>query len=205
VVSQGSTQDLDRLGAVFERDHCVRLPQFLDAPLLDRIRAYVEEGDFSTRRYGAARTELCMERGKAAELLLLLTNDPHLFGLVRTITGCKRIGGFDASVYRLTPDPAYADPWHGEIFGHGMLAMSIDLSDRPYSGGALETRDRYSRDVLHRAETEPGDALLVRLAPFLQHRVTAVEGDTPRTVYAGRLMLFKSGTYSKLAQPRLQV
>jgi len=77
--------------------------------------------------------------------------------------------------------------------------MSIDLSRRPYSGGVLETRDRYSRKVLHReVETEPGDALLVRLAPSVQHWVTAVEGDFPRTVCAGR---FTRGADSKLARP----
>jgi len=83
-----------------------------------------------------------------------------------------------------------------------VVEMSIDLSTRPYSGGIHETRDRYSRKVLHtEVETDPGDALLVRLAPSVQHRVTAVEGDSPRTVYAGRFNLFKRGSDSKLARP----
>jgi hypothetical protein len=143
-----------------------------------------------------------MDGGKATELLLLLINDPHLFRLVREITGCRRIGRFDGTIYRVMPGDEGEDSWHGEIFGHGVLEMGIDLSTRPYSGGVLETRDRYSRDVFHtEVETEPGDALLVRLAPSVQHRVTAVEGNSPRTVYAGRFSIFKPGSDSKLARP----
>ena len=142
-----------------------------------------------------------MEEGGASELLTLLLNDPRLFEHVRAITACKRIGRFDGSVYRTLPGHG-DEPWHGEIFGHHMVEMSVDLSTRPYTGGALETRNRYSRQILHSAvKTEPGDAVLVRLAPFLQHRVTAIAGDSPRTVYTGRFMLFKPGADSPLAGP----
>jgi SAM-dependent methyltransferase len=201
-VTQGSARGLRSLRAAFERHHCVRLPGFLDRPVLERVHRYVDEGEFEVRQYEGIRTELCMDGGKAAELLLLLINDPHLFGLVRETTGCRRIGRFDGSVYRVMPGREGEDSWHGEIFGHGVVEMSLDLSTRPYSGGVLETRDRHSHEVLHRGvNTEPGDALLVRLAPSVQHRVTAVEGDSPRTVYAGRFRLFKRDSDSKLARP----
>jgi Methyltransferase domain len=201
VVSAGSTQ-LDSARIAFERQHCVRLPRFLDDAILDRIQRYVDEGEFSARSYDGIRTDLRMDRGKAVELMLLFVNDPHLFELVRTITGCRRIGRFDGSVYRVMPGPEHEESWHGEIFGHGMVEMGIDLSTRPYSGGVLEVRDRDSQEVVHReADTEPGDAVLLRVAPFVQHRYTAVEGDSPRTVYAGRFMWFKRGSGSKLARP----
>ncbi len=85
-----------------------------------------------------------MEEGKAAQLLMLLINDPHLFEHVRRITGCKRIGRFDGDVYRMMPGPEHEEPWHGEIFGHHMVEMSVDLSARPYSGGSA----RDSRSLL---------------------------------------------------------
>lgn len=197
----GSSEDLDRLRAAFDRQHCVRLPGFLTDSLLKRIQGYVREGRFSGRPLPGDRTELTMEAGKAPEVLMLLMNDPRLFELVRTITGCGRIGSCEGGVYRMMPSER-ADPWHGEIFGHRMIAISVDLSEQPYSGGKLEIRDRYSHEMLHGAgASEPGDALLLRLAPFLQRRVTAVEGDYPRTVYAGGFMLMKPATYSKLARP----
>jgi hypothetical protein len=142
-----------------------------------------------------------MEEGAASQLLMLLLNDPGLFEHVREITACKRIGRVDGGVSRMLPGGG-DEPWHGEIFGHQMVELSVDLSDRPYAGGALEIRDRYSQQIRHGAvETEPGDAVLVRLAPFLQHRVTAIAGDSPRTVYVGKLTLFKPGADSALARP----
>ena len=197
----GSPQDLRSLHAAFGHHQCVRLPRVLSGPLLERIQHYIDEGEFSLRDYPGIPRELSMEQGKAVELLLFLINDPQLFELVRTITGCKRIGRFDGGIYRRMPGPEHRDPWHGEIFGHGMVQMSIDLSTQPYVGGVLELRDRYSHEVLQpEISTDPGDAVLVRYAPFLQHRVTAVEGYSPRTFLAGRFMLSKSGAESKLAR-----
>jgi SAM-dependent methyltransferase len=200
VVSEPA-QGLDSLRAAFERDHCVRLPGFLSSPLLERLQGYVDEGEFSVREYEGIRTEPCMEHGKAAQLLMLLVNDPHLFNLVRVITDSRRIGRFEGTIYRVMPGVEHEDPWHGEIFGHAMVAMGIDLSTRPYAGGVLEVRDRDSHVVLHGVDTEPGDAVLLRFAPFLQHRVTAVKGDSARTVYAGKFWRSKSGEDSKLARP----
>jgi hypothetical protein len=205
LVFAGSSEDLESLHARFEQHHCVRLPGFLGEALLNRLQAYIEEGAFTPDPFGDDRTELRMEAGRAAELLALLTNDNQLFDLVRTITGCRRIGSFDAGIHRQPPGPEHAEVWHGEIFGHGMVAMSIDLSGGRYAGGVLELRDRYSGEILNHVSTAPGDALVVRLAPSLQRRVTAVEGDVPRTVYAGRFMRFRSDGYSKLATPRSPV
>jgi SAM-dependent methyltransferase len=201
VVATESGPGLEPLRKAFSRQHCVRLPRLLDARLLERIQRYVSEGEFSAPRYEGTWDELRMEEGGASQLLMLLLNDPGLFEHVREITACRRIGRVDGGVYRMLPG-GEDEPWHGEIFGHRMVEMSVDLSNRPYAGGALEIRNRYSQRILHRAlETEPGDAVLVRLAPFLQHRVTAIAGDTPRTVYAGHLTLFKPGASSALARP----
>ena len=43
--------------------------------------------------------------------------------------------------------------------------------------------------------------MLIRLAPSLQHRVTAVTGDSARTVLHGAVLRSKTGANSKLAQP----
>jgi hypothetical protein len=183
VVLAGETGDLEALRAGFERDHCVRLPGFLSDPLLERIGGYVEAG----------------QEGKAGALLFMLLNDGELFGHVRAITGCRRIGRFEGDLVTTPPGPEHAEAWHGYIFGHGMVSMTIDVGSRPHSGGELELRDRHTHELVHRAATSPGDALLARVAPFLQERVTAVEGNQPRTVYSGRFMLSRSGADSRLA------
>ena len=62
---------------------------------------------------------------------------------------------------------------HGEVARGGM-------------GAILEIRDRETRTVLHRASNPvAGDAVIFRLSPELQHRVTPVTGETPRTAFAG--------------------
>jgi len=205
VASVGSPEDLRSLRASFKQQHCARLSRFLSRPLLHRIQRYVEEGTFAAHPYGGISTELCIDAGKAPELMFLLLNDPHLFALVQRITGCGRIGRIDGGVRRVMPGLAQQEPWHGEIFGHGQVEISIDLSERPYSGGMLETRDRDHAVLYGRIDTEPGDAVLVRLAPFVQHRLTAVRSDSPRTAYVGRFTLFKSGSDSKLARSRIRV
>ena len=177
------TGGLEDLRAAFERDHCVRLREFLSAPLLERISGYVQAG----------------EDVKAEALMFMLLNDAGVFGHVRAITGCRRIGRFEGDLVRTPPGPKHAEPWHGYIFGHGMVSMTVDVGSGQHTGGLLELRDRHSLELVCRAQTGPGDALLARVAPFLQERVTAVEGELPRTVYGGRFMLSRSGADSALA------
>jgi Methyltransferase domain len=199
LVSTGSIRDLGSLRAAFEQHHCVRLDGFLNGPLLERIQRYVNEGGFSVRAHEGMRTERSLDRGRALQFLLFLTNDIDLFELVRTITGCGRIGRFHGGVDRMMPGGDYQDAWHGEIIGTGTVGMSVDLSSARYSGGILEIRDRFSQGILHRAvDGKPGDAVLFRLDPSLQRRVPALEGDVPRTVFEGQ---FKSDAHSKLVRP----
>ena len=55
--------------------------------------------------------------------------------------------------------------------------MSIDLSTRPYWAGCSRFAIAIPmKSCSQQISTDPGDAVLVRLAPFLQHRVTAVGG-----------------------------
>ena len=200
LVSADSVSHRRALRAAFERDHCVRLPQFLSDPILDRIDRYVEEGEFSVPEHAGTSYDLCMAQGRAPSLLLFLLNDLEIFELARAITGCGWIGRFDGRLRRMMRRATHGEPWHGEIFGDDRVGMSIDLSSAPYSGGVLEIRDRYSRQVLHRAvDSARGDAVLFRLDSTLQRRVTRVEGDSPRTAFVGK---FKSDTRSELVGPR---
>jgi hypothetical protein len=122
----------------------------------------------------------------SASALVLLANDPRVFREIAAITGCGRIGCFDGRVYRLAPGPDHHDSWHDDMVDHRLVAMSINLTGKPYGGGILQIRDRENGRILHEAKNHGlGDALLFRLAPHLQHRVTAVEGKVARTACAG--------------------
>ena len=188
-ISLGSSRDVRQLRDEFERRHCVRLPRLLSDGLLERILRQVDEGEFTVREHPGISTELCMESGKAPALLMFLTNDPGLFELVRAITRCDRIGFFNGRLYRMMPGPEHEDTWHEDLKDNRMVAMSINLTPARYAGGVLEIRNRRSKEVLHTAaHAAAGDAMLFRISPQLQHRVTAVAGEVPRTAYAGWFM-----------------
>jgi 2-oxoglutarate-Fe(II)-dependent oxygenase superfamily protein len=186
VLSPGQADERRKLRAIFDRDHAVRLRGFLSDATLERVHDCIEAGEFTVREHAGISTELCIESGAAPALLLFLTNDVELFGLVRAITGCGRIGLFDGRVYRMLAGSEHEDSWHDDLGANRMVAMSVNLGYEPYEGGVLEIRDRDSREILSRLEDPgPGDATLFRIDPKLQHRVSSVEGETPRTAFAG--------------------
>jgi hypothetical protein len=184
----------------FEQHHWVRIPRFVGGLRLERVRREIEGGDFEVLEHGGLKTELCMPAtAPAYPLLYFLTNDPGLFERVREITGCGRIGCFAGRIYRMLPGPAGEDSWHNDLIEGRMVAVSVNLSEAPYAGGLLEIRDADSKEVLQRVpNTGPGDAIMFRIDPALQHRVTAVEGDAPKTAYAG---WFCSQPESELLSP----
>jgi 2OG-Fe(II) oxygenase superfamily len=182
----GSAEELAELREHFEREHCVRLRGLIQRPLLEQIIGRVDEATFEERRHGEIGTEECMKGGTTLALLLLVANDERLFDAIRTITGCGSIGCFDGRVYRLVPGTGHHDSWHSDMDGNRMIAMSVNLSPVPYDGGVLQIREQDSGEIVHEEPApDPGDAIIFRLAEELRHRVTQVEGDVPRTAFAG--------------------
>jgi hypothetical protein len=182
----GSAEELAELREHFDREHCVRLRGLIQRALLDQIIGRVEEAKFEERRHGEIGSEESMEGGTTLALLLLVANDKRLFDAIRTITGCGPIGCFDGRVYRLVPGTGHHDSWHSDMDGNRMIAMSVNLSRQPYDGGVLQIRERDSEEIVHEEPApNPGDAVIFRLAEELRHRVTSVQGDVPRTAFAG--------------------
>jgi hypothetical protein len=127
-----------------------------------------------------------MEANSTLATLLLAANDARLFGVIREISGCGAIGCFDGRVYRLAADSGHHDSWHSDVADNRMIAMSVNLSPEHYEGGVLQIRERDSEEILHQEPApDPGDAIIFRLDESLRHRVTAVEGEVPRTAFAG--------------------
>ena len=158
----------------------------------------MEAGEFS-RRDEELKTELLLKPGRAFALLAFLINDPELFEAVREISGCERIRSFTGRVYRMVPGAGHRGAWHDDLIEGRSVAMNLNLGTEPYSGGVLEIRDRDSKVVLHRvANTGPGDAVIFRISPSLEHRVTPVEGTVPKTAYVG---FFETGSDSDRPRP----
>lgn len=177
--------DLSALHAHFEARHFVRLPRLLDAALLDLVVKQVEEGTFVDRAHHGIGTELCLVPGVATGVLQMLFNDPAMLDAVAAITGCEG-RCFDGRVYRLSPTEGHYDSWHSDVGEDRLVALSLNLSREPYQGGDLEIRPAAAKEATETvANHDFGSAVMFRISPALRHRVNAVQGTAPRTVFAG--------------------
>nr|MBI3614216.1 2OG-Fe(II) oxygenase [Nitrospirota bacterium] len=187
-----SPSELDDLRQLFDRQHCVRLPQLLEPSLLQFIQRQIEQTAFDEFIDVNAETgqpwgcEWRLRRGTTWGLLHLLANDPRLFQIIRQITGCAPIGCFSGRVYRVVPGHNHYDSWHDDCSDHRMIAMSINLSTEIYSGGVLQLRNVSSGEVIHEvANTGFGDAIIFRIDESLEHRLTDVAGTSAKTAFPG--------------------
>jgi 2OG-Fe(II) oxygenase superfamily len=191
--------DAAALRRTFDAQHCVRLPGFLEPALLAQIRRLVSTSTFADCVHGDLASELRMEPGVCTGLLYFLVNDPQLFRLVEVVSGCAAIGSFVGRVYRRYPNKDHHDSWHGDLAdSRRLVGMSVNLSEAEYEGGTFEIRDvETERLIATLPNTGFGDAILFRLDHTLEHQVSALRGDRPKTAFAG--WFFTGVPYEPLA------
>lgn len=193
--------ELKKLSDQFQREHWVRLPQLIAPALLERLCDRLELAQFQPLVHEGVGVELCLQDSQIVGSLRFLTNDQEFFEIVKTITGCGRIGSFDGRVSRMKEGSGCHDSWHNDLVGDRMVALSINLSPQPHGGGVLLLRQNGARqNIAEIANTGFGDGIIFRLAIELEHRVTDVEGSVPRTVFAGWFQT-QSGFLSERRQP----
>jgi len=181
-----SAKDLDTMRKTFRRQHWIHLPKFLESQFVHEIHESFLHSRFYTKKHKGIGTELCVSRNPTLDTLRFIVNDPSLFEMIRKITGCGDIGCFNGRIYRLDPEQTHYDSWHDDCFDHRMIALSINLSPTPYRGGALQIRNRKSGKILHnQAVTGEGDAVMFRLLPEIEHRVSKVSGHHSKISFAG--------------------
>ena len=182
----GPRARLEEARAQFDGQYCVLLRGLLEAGLAQSVLAALERSAFTEYAHEGIGTELCARPGLATGALELLTNDPEFFEGVRTVTGCGPVGLFHGRIYRMVPGGGHYDSWHSDVGMDRMVAMSINLSAKPYEGGVLQIREDKTTRIVHEvANTGFGDAILFKIGPGLSHRVTTVEGSQPKTALAG--------------------
>ena len=181
-----SAADLALLRAEFDRQHLLHVPGFLAPPLLQLILETLAQTTFQPRVQPTG-TELRPVDTTSYYALELLMNSPQLFRLIEQITGCTGIACFNGRIYRRSQSPEHEQRWHTDVAADGrVVAVSINLSTEVYRGGVLQIRRAGSQDILCEARnTGFGDALIFRVDPELEHRITPVEGDVPKTAMAG--------------------
>lgn len=191
-VFHGTARDLHRLREEFDRRHSLVLPAFLAPDVLKIIQVKLKDATFFTAEHRETNTErlrageLRMTPNSTLGALTLLCNDPVLIEYMQQISGFGRIADFVGRIYRFLPGSTHFWPWHDDDFEHRVIALSVNLSTGKYDGGRTQIRERGTKRIVgDLANTGYGDALMFRIAPYLQHRVAGVVGTVPKTTFAG--------------------
>jgi hypothetical protein len=172
----------------FDRHHWVRLPRFLDGPMLAHVQRELARASFVEVRHTSVTPpsiDVCMEPNALSAMLELLCNDSAVLRAVESLTGCEPLVRFNGFAYRLTPGTGHHHNWHNDVLHGRRVAMSINLEAGRYEGGILMIREHEKERVIAEVEnTGAGDAVLFRIDMTLQHRATAVTRGV-KTAFAG--------------------
>jgi hypothetical protein len=168
----------------FDRHNYLQIPGFLDPAMLRIARRFLRGAAFKTGQYGVGR-DLKLYDDPLASVFLVLLNDPKLFRLIRRITGCGPVGCFAGRLYRMVARSGQSFEWHNDVMNDRMVAISINLSDTAYRGGTLQIRDTSGSACEAIPNLGFGDAIIFRVADHLEHRVTPVVGNAPKTAVTG--------------------
>jgi hypothetical protein len=174
------------LRAEFDSVHCVRLPRLLEPSLFRFIEQRLQQGGWETRVHSDVAQEYTLHDSPALNLLHFITNLPDFRNLIQEVTGCSPLKRFHGRIYRMAAAAGHYDHWHDDNFNNRLVGMSLNLSSRPFRGGLFQLRERESERILAEiANTERGSGLIFRIADHLQHRISNMEGDEPKTAFAG--------------------
>ncbi|MEZ4300284.1 MAG: 2OG-Fe(II) oxygenase [Polyangiaceae bacterium] len=177
---------LGALSEEFGARHALILRGFLEGAFLSKLQASLRASMFEPKSHEGVGTELVSWDSPAADALMFVMNDPRLFSVIRRIAGLGEIGCFVGRLYRMTAGESHHDDWHDDAGDHRLVALSINLSEEPYRGGTTLLREKGAPATTRVLEnTTPGDALLFRVDPALEHRITDVEPGPPKTAWAG--------------------
>jgi hypothetical protein len=170
----------------FEAQHYLVLPQLIEPSLLRWVSLRLQKTEFYLRVYEGLGRDLCPDEVHSMSLLNFLCNNRLIFETIEAITGCGRLGCFVGKIYRMEPNGDHFDTWHSDFLEDRKIGLTINLSEEAFDGGSLEIRDRNSEQILSRVtRTGFGDGVIFRIADYLEHRRTPVEGRFAKTAFAG--------------------
>lgn len=175
-----------KLSAQFREAHLIRLPQLLEPSILEFLQARLDNSLWESMSHGKIGEEYITNDLPTTSLLHFVMNRPKFRAIIEEITGCKGLKWFRGRVYRMIAGAGHHDNWHSDIAYSNEVGMSLNLSRNIFRGGLFMLREGGSKRVLARvANTGPGDALIFRISPDLHHRISDLEGEEPKTAFAG--------------------
>jgi hypothetical protein len=175
-----------KLCAEFRETHWVRLPQLLEPSILDFLQARLDNSQWESMSHGKIGEEYITNDLPTTSLLHFVMNRPKFRTVIEEITDRKGLQWFRGRVYRMIAGAGHHDNWHSDMAYSNEIGMSLNLSRNIFRGGLFMLQESGSKRVLTRvANTGPGDALIFRISPDLHHRISDLEGDEPKTAFAG--------------------
>lgn len=176
---------LKTLQQQFEKKHFLKIPGFISGKLCSDLVKQIEAAEFYKKNHKNIAVDLCMRENQSLRKLQFLMNDPELFARVQELTNCPPIGCVTGRVYRMVLGTNH-DNWHNDLTEHRLVAFSVNLSPKKYKGGSLWMREeKKGGREWEVPNLVPGDALIFRLRQDLMHKVANIEGENPKTAYAG--------------------
>lgn len=181
---------LPRLKTEFDETGCAMLPGFLSPPILELLKkqlaasTFVSTDETSPRGRVFGNTMRMPQTERAAMALNFLLNREDLFAIARQIGSTPPLMSFLGRVHQTAADAEQHIEWHNDDADFRIMAIDINLSDAPYTGGLFQIRDPHKQIRREVHEWKAGDAFFFKIEANWEHRLTRVEAGN-RTVGVG--------------------
>ncbi len=168
----------------FDLNKCVIIPSLIDEIVLKKVIPDSENIDFRDKlesdNDGKFGKILAIPYNETAlKKFNFIFNSMELFRYLELISGCAKIDNFTGRIHKSESSCGHYIDWHGDNSDNRMIAMTICLSTTKYKGGHFQLR--YKNDttnLLDIGQLNFGDAILFKISPDLEHRLTEVtEGE----------------------------
>jgi hypothetical protein len=182
----------EKLRREFSDRKIVVVKKFLPPELISAIHAAIPQMVFEYQRYkydGNSEFETYEALAMHSKIYGYISqslNNPRLLEEVMELTGEKNLIGFWGRLYRLQPDGIQRFDWHKDLDTGKRIAVSINISPKPFTGGELIFR------LEGRAESEikihnvgEGDAVFFLIDRAYEHRVLPLSGEASKYAITG--------------------
>lgn len=189
-----SRRQTEALREEFRETHAVKLPSFLDPGMLRFFRSRIEKTPFVSGEISPGYSFPFIRdflSGPLSRQLVFLCEDPVLFGFVSRLAETPVTWISGGGVFRTLSKKEYSMHWHddgpwpeGFHVATAGVSLSCALHQAPFQGGRFQIRvknsGRLSKEI---ANTTPGDAILLRTSPRLEHTNTPLESPGEKVVF----------------------
>lgn len=168
--------------------HAALLPNIFDTSFRQMLLTLCDKASFVSNTVpGLGERSIEAPPAIAGKALRAALRRPDVLRFVERATGCGPLAAVEGDIAEFAPRPHEELAWHDDRNGASRrLAITVNLSDVPYSGGLFELREKRSRRMLIRhIHRDVGTALIFRVESELEHRVQPVTAGGPRRVFAG--------------------